>query len=155
MAARRPVALVAAAIALAIGACGSGGDEARRDNRYVDTVNRVQADFVRTVDRIPIVRATDGAPAGQRALSDYVRAVDRVVARLRSVVPPKRLAAGHRRLVGALLRFRSRLGSAAASLGSGDPNRVTLAQQAVLAARDDAQRALNREIAAINHTLHS
>src|SRR4051812_28307510 len=96
--ARTLLIMGAAAAVLAAGG-GSSGDEARRDNRYVDEVNRIQADVGRAVDRIPVVRADAGAGAGLRALRTYGTAVDGVIARLRRVAPPKRLAAGHRRLV--------------------------------------------------------
>jgi len=147
---RRAVgALVAAAL---LAGCGSGGvDEA---NRYVDAVNRAQIRFAGTMDQLSgRISAKSSPSADVRVLRSFDGAVRRVVGGLRRIEPPAKVAGLHRRLVGEMDRYGSRVRREATTLRTKDPARMAAAQQRLLSATDNVSRDINATIDQINRRL--
>jgi hypothetical protein len=147
---RRALGGIVAAALLA--GCGSGDvDEA---NRYVDAVNRAQTQFAGTMDRLSgRINAGSTASADTRVLRSFDQAVARVVGDLRGITPPERVAGLHRRLVGEIDSYGSRVRRETGTLRAKDPRRLVAAQQRLLSATDAVSRDINSTIAAINRRL--
>src|SRR3954470_8759949 len=96
------------AAALLCAGCGSGDVE--KANRYVASVNRAQSQFAGSVDRLSgRISASSSHTADGRVLRSFDSAVNRVVVDLRQISPPDKVAGLHRRLVGQLDRYGTRV----------------------------------------------
>jgi len=143
---------LAAAVLLA--GCGSSGvDEA---NHYVDTVNRAQAQFAGTMDRLQgRISSSSSTTADARVLRTFDTALGRVLIQLRQAKPPQDVASLHRELVGEMDAYGSRVRREAKVLQTKDTTRLVAAQQRLLTATDQVSRDINATIDRINRRLKS
>ena len=149
---RRVIGALAAAALLA--GCGPG--EARQDNRYVDAVNRTQSEFARSMSGLSGRLGSGSNPAAAvRVLDNFHGALGRVVADLRAIKPPGRVAALHRRLVGVLGAYGAEVRRQTDALRSGDSRELVVAQQRLLTATRRVESQINTTLDAINRTLKS
>jgi hypothetical protein len=147
---RRALGGLAAAVALA--GCGSGG--AGQANRYVDSVNRAQARFVRDVSGLSGRVTSSSDPRDDtKVIRGFDNAVARVTSDLRAIDPPAKVSALHRRLVAAIGSYGREIRREASVLRSGDPRALVAAQQRLLSATTTVSRRINTTIAAINRKL--
>ncbi len=146
------VMLLVAALAGVLGGCANGRvDEA---NTYVAAVNRAQTMFAGVSEQLQKTIRPGDAPRKARAdLAGYYAAVDRFIAKLRSIDAPARVRALHERLIAAMVRFGSGLRAAGADITSGNASRVLDGEQTLADATMAVQREINANIAAINTAL--
>lgn len=142
-------------LAVAAAGCGSSAD-VKAGNAYVDAVNKAQTSFAGTVDRLSgHITATSSSARDRKTLAGFTSAVDRVVADLRAVKPPEKVAALHGRLVSAIDRYGTELSRTAGALRSKDPDVVVNARAALLKAKTTVTAQLDSTINAINNKLHA
>jgi hypothetical protein len=149
---RRAAGGLIAAVLLA--GCGSNGvDEA---NRYVDAVNRAQMRFAGTMDRLSgRISTSSSLTADTHVLRTFDTALTKVMAGLRQVTPPDRVASLHHRLVGEMDDYGRRVRREERVLRTKDPTRLVAAQQRLLTATDEVSRDINATIDQINRRLKS
>jgi hypothetical protein len=148
---RLTVVLAAAALGAAIAGCGS---DAKQANGYVEAVNRAQADFATTFDRLSRRITSTSTPAqDQRTLDAFKAAVDRVVGNLRAVDVPPKVKDLHGDLVSELAAYGRQIDKTKAAFAEGSPKSIAAAQTDLAAAVTRVSTQINRTIAAINEKL--
>src|SRR3954465_9634846 len=147
---RRALGGLAATVALA--GCGSSG--ATDANRYVDGVNRAQARFVHDVSGLSgRVTSSSNPREDTTVIRGFDDAIARVTRDLRTIEPPGKVSALHRRLVAAIAAYGREIRRETSVLRSGDPRALVSAQQRLLRATTTVSRSINATIAAINRRL--
>jgi len=143
------------AVAVALAGCGSdrGAGEA---NSYVHAVNRAQAGFATSVQRLSgRIGATSDAAADRRVLRSFDSAITRVVGDLRKITPPDRVAGLHRRLVGQMDANGRRVRRETSVLRANDAGRLVAVQQRLLVATSRVSGQVNATIDSINRALRN
>ena len=149
---RRVIAALAAAALLA--GCGPG--EARQANRYVDSINRTQSQFARSMAGLSGRLGSGSDPvAAIRVLRAFDGAIGQVVGALRAIKPPSQVATLHHRLVGELGAYGAEIRRETGVVRSGDSRLLVAAQQRLLAATRHVSDQINATLAAINRRLRS
>ncbi len=149
----RRALVVALALALIVAAAGCGGDS-KTTNAYVDAVNKAQADFAATFDRLTgRITQSSSQQQNRRTLAQLKTAIDKVVADLRAVGPPAKVNRLHARLIAILTRYGEAIDSARTAYLSGDPQRILTAQTDLTTAVTKVSNELNTTIESINKRL--
>ena len=149
-------ALAAALVALlGLGLVACGADH-RRENAYVEAVNRAQDDFAASFDRLSgRITSTSTATQDRRTLRGFRGAVDRTVVRLRGIAVPGSVKALHGRLIGEIGSYGRQIDRAQAAFRAGDAQSVLAAQTALVSAVTRVSAQINRTIDAINAKLRA
>jgi hypothetical protein len=156
---RRPARIVtlllAAACALALGACG-GAKEREANNTYVSQVNAAQNEFAATVDSVS-QRITKNASSRQqrKTLADFQSAIDDVVRKLAAIKVPSRVKREHEQLVKAMSGFRDQIKAANLVLRNPTDANVLDARNDIASATQAINGRIQSAIAAINSKLRS
>ena len=143
------LALVAASLV----AAGCGGD-VKKNNEYVDAVNKAQNEFASTFDRLNARITATSSPKEDRAtLKRFQDAIDKVVGDLRGVEPPDKVKALHKELIGEISSYGGEIGKARKAFGSEDPAKVIAAQTDLVTSVTDVSSKINSTIDQINKKL--
>ena len=149
---RAALAVLLVAIA-ALAAAGCGGD-VKKNNEYVDSVNRAQNEFASTFDRLNAQITATTSPAEDRATLQRFRvAIDQVVKDLRAVTPPGKVKALHQDLIGEISSYGVELRKARKAFASQDPAKVIAAQTQLVTAVTTVSTRINATIDQINKKL--
>jgi hypothetical protein len=144
----RAVLVAALALSLVAGA-GCGGDT-KKNNDYVDAVNKVSNDFAKSVND---VTASSNPAQAKDTFSQLKTAVDKVIADLRNVEPPDKVKDLHNELVGELQAFDDAVGKAGDAVASGDPQKILGAQTTFANEVSKVATKIPTTISAINEKL--
>jgi hypothetical protein len=147
-------ALVLAAVALALVAGVGCGSDNKESNDYVSAINKAQTDFANSVQKIGT--SASGSNATEKAQNTFAsleQAIDKVVADLKAVNPPDKVADLHNELVSELNQFKGQVKTAGDSLSSGDPQAITKAQTAFASSASTLGTRISQTIDNINKTL--
>ena len=149
---RRPAAVFLAVLSLG-GAAGCGSDRKAADD-YVRAINRVQADFAKSVDKVRRAPAgRDPAVAAKRTFRALGAAIDRVIADLRAVKPPANVRSLHGRLVAEMGDFDAQVRAAGNSLSSRSRRKMLAAQSKFATQSSALGSRIAKTIDAINRKL--
>ncbi len=152
----RMLAPVLLAMTLALGAVACGGNHAQERNAYAAAVNRAQTGFASRFRTLAArISGATSASEGQRALQGFQRAVNGVLARLRSIQAPPDVRPLHRRLIGEMRQYGREIAKAKAAFRTRTPARILDAQNALVRATTAISVRINRTVAAINRELRS
>ncbi len=146
--------LLALGAAAGLAGCGGGGDDVGRANRYADAVNRAQTDFAGTLDKLSAkVTPTSTRAQDDATLKAFQGAVEAVVARLRAVDVPPRVAQLHQRFIDQIAAYGREIERVRPAFDSPDPQRILAAQQQLRTAVTRVSGQINGTIEAINAKL--
>jgi hypothetical protein len=146
--------LVVVGLALLASGCGSGSGKVEEANAYVKDVNRAQRMFAGTVDQLAgRITSTSTTRQDRRTMTRFQTAVDRVVADLRAVNAPDRVAPLHRELVDEIGAYAGNVRKAAKGIESNNAKRLLKAQQDLADATTKVSAQINRTIDRINKGL--
>jgi uncharacterized phage infection (PIP) family protein YhgE len=144
-----PVLLIV--VALIASGCGS---DTKAANDYVDSVNKAQNDFAATFDKLSNqITSTSTAKQDRQTLDGFKRAVDKVVADLRSVKVPSKVKDLHGRLVAEISDYGTEIDKAKAAFAGNDPQAIIKAQTELVSAVTRVSTQINQTIEAINKKL--
>jgi hypothetical protein len=147
----RAAALLATAVTLTA-ATGCGDTE--RNNKYVDAVNQAQNAFAATFERLQgEITSTSSAKKDRDTLTRFRRAIDKVVADLKAVDTPDKVASLHRRLIAQIASYGDEIDKAETAFASKDPARILGAQSRLVTAVTQVSTKINATIDAINRRL--
>jgi hypothetical protein len=155
LARRPPTGALAAAVALAVGGCGSSTSAS---NRYVDQLNSAQRQFADAVASLPGAlapgRVTNSNPSSTRAsASAYGDALAAIIARLRAIRPPANVAGLHRQLLEQLSSYGAAVSAAMPSLAAPDRTTRLAARTRLLSAVQAVDAKITRTLNAIDTRL--
>ena len=140
-------------LVLALAATGCGGD-VKKNNAYVDAVNKAQNEFASTFDRLNAQITSTSSPKQDRAtLKRFQDAIDSVVADLRAVDTPKKVTGLHKELIGEISSYGGEIAKARKAFGSSDPAKVIAAQTQLVTAVTSVSSRINSTIDQINKKL--
>jgi hypothetical protein len=149
----RAATVVALALSL-VATTGCGGD-AKRNNKYVDAVNKAQNSFAATFDRLQGEITQSSTPSQDRAtLTRFQGAIDKVVADLRAVSAPGKVTSLHQRLIAEIASYGDEIQKAKKAFSSKDPAKILSAQSRLVTAVTQVSSQINGTIDAINKKLH-
>jgi hypothetical protein len=149
----RAVLAVMLVLVAALSAAGCGGD-VKKNNAYVDAVNRAQNEFASTFDRLNAQITSTSSPKQDRAtLKRFQIAIDKVVADLRSVTPPDKVKPMHKELIGEISSYGGEIAKARKAFASSDPAKVIAAQTQLVTAVTSVSSRINSTIDKINKKL--
>jgi hypothetical protein len=149
-----PAAVLLLALVLLTG-CG-GNDKVKEANAYVAAVNRAQTRFAGTIQRVGNgIGGTAGTKATAATVTKLSAAVDRVVAELKAVPAPGRVAALHHDLVGEISGFGTSLRRARRGFASKDPVAILEERQRLIGTAQRVMTQINTTIARINRSLRT
>jgi outer membrane murein-binding lipoprotein Lpp len=134
------------AVGLVLAGCGGGGDQAKRDQTYITSVNAAMQRFA---------QAAKALPSGFKAatLKTYSATLDRAATSLRRIEPPDSVATLHQRLTSDVSGYAAAIEKAAQAPLSSNPNTVLQAQQQLLKETNAANSDVNRTLTAIGKKL--
>jgi outer membrane murein-binding lipoprotein Lpp len=136
---------------LLLAGCGA---DVKKDNEYVDAVNKAQNEFASTFDRLNAKITATSSPAEDRAtLQRFKVAIDQVVKDLRAVQPPSKVTALHRELIGEISSYGVEIRKARKAFASDDPAKVIDAQTQLVTAVTTVSSRINSTIDQINKKL--
>ena len=152
----RTLAPVLLAMMLALGAVACGGNDARERNAYAAAVNRAQNGFASRFRTLSArISGVNSPSQGRKALRGFQQAVDRVLARLRSIHALPGLRGLHRRLIAQMRQYGREIAKARAAFRTRSPVTILDAQNALVRATTAISARINRTVAAINRELRS
>src|SRR5688572_255654 len=121
----RAIVLVAAALSLvAVAGCG----DTAKNNEYVDAVNKAQTDFADSVSKLQVDASSATPDKAKEVFTSLATGVDKVVADLKAVEPPEKVADLHDELVAEVSSFGEAIRAAADSITGSDPQKIIDAQ---------------------------
>lgn len=151
--ARLLLALLVAALAVGLGACG-GADARKEKNAYVQAVNAAQTEFASEVTIVSQRITPKSSSAQDRAtLKAFETAIEDVVAKLRRIDVPGDVTAEHKQLVGAMSGFGADIKKATDALQNPDSGKIADAQRSIGIATQTVNQRIDAAIAAINSKL--
>jgi hypothetical protein len=149
---RRPLVL-ALAVAL-VGVAGCGGSS-KRNNDYIDAVNKAQNTFAATFDRLQgQISATSTVTEDRQTLAQFQAATDRVISDLKAVKPPNKVKSLHGELIHELTAYDEAIKEASRSLGAKRARQIAAAQTKLTTAVTNVSQQINDTIQKINAKLH-
>lgn len=142
-----------ATLALCVAVIAGCGDTAA-NNTYVDAVNKAQNDFAAAISGLQDDAAKATGPDGARKVFDNLGAeIDTVVADLQAIQAPDEVADLHEQLVDQVSQFGTSVDTAAESLTSNDPQKLTEAQAEFSREVSEVGTQISGTIAEINKKL--
>lgn len=140
-------------LAASLAASGCGGD-VKKNNDYVEAVNKAQNEFASTFDRLnESITATSSPKEDRATLTRFRKAIDRVVADLRKVTPPDKVKDQHKELIDEISSYGREITKARKAFGSSDPAKVIAAQTQLVTAVTSVSSRINSTIDQINKKL--
>lgn len=119
--------MLAAAAAIALGACG---EDVKAKNDYISAVNRAQTSFQSRFERLQSKITAVSTPRQDDAtLRQFGSAVDAVTAELKRIKPPGEVAELHRRFVTEVESYGTVAAQARKDFKSDDPRKVIAANR--------------------------
>jgi uncharacterized lipoprotein len=147
------VALVLPVIALLL-LSGCGDDQVKVNNAYVSATDRAVQAFETEFQHLQTTLTSGGTPEQDRkTLATLTASVDRVVADLKQIKPPAKIAALHPRLIRQVQEYRTVIQKAEQGFVSDDPRRTTAARQRFPAMLAAVATKITTTINAINDQL--
>jgi hypothetical protein len=151
----RAAAVTMAALALVVVAgCGGGGGTSSND--YAKAINKVQTDFAANIQKAGSSTGTGSDPlkSAQQTFTNLDTAIAKAVSDLKAVNPPDKVKGLHNDLVSEMTEFESDVKTAASSLKSKDPSKLTAAQAKFAASAGTLGTRISKTIDQINQKLH-
>ena len=152
---RRYLTFVLALCALvALAGCGGNDVDVKQASRYADAVNKAQTDFAATLDEL----STKVTPTSTRAQDDatlkaFQGAVTQVVARLRAVDVPPRVADLHQQFIDQISAYGKEIDRVRPAFDDANPQRILAAQQRLRTGVATVGTRINQTIEQINTKL--
>jgi membrane-bound lytic murein transglycosylase B len=150
----RSAVLCLTALALVATGCGS---DTKKNNDYVDAVNKAQTAFADNVKKVgssaPL--GGDAAAAAKQTFSDLSAAIDKVIADLKAVEPPDEVKDLHNQLISELREFGTQVADAGRSLTSSDPQAIATAQSKFATSASSLGTRISKTISDINAKLQA
>jgi hypothetical protein len=142
--------------ALSLVAAGCGGDT-KKNNDYVDSVNKAQTDLVNNVQKLGSASTTGGDPAtaAKKTFSDLTGAIDKFISDLKGVEPPSDVKDLHNTLISEVTQVEDEVKRAGSSLDSKNPQTIITAMSKLSTAVSDLETKMSKTIDDINAKLHS
>jgi isoleucyl-tRNA synthetase len=140
-------------LVLAVAATGCGGD-VKKNNAYVDAVNKAQNEFATTFDKLNEQITSTSSPKQDRAtLKRFQAAIDSVVADLKAVDTPSKVKPLHKDLIAEISSYGGEIAKARTAFASSDPAKVIAAQTQLVTAVTSVSSRINSTIDQINKKL--
>ena len=143
--------------ALSLVAAGCGGDT-KKNNDYVDAVNKAQTDLVSNVQKVGSGSTTSGsdpAAAAKKTFDDLTGAIDKFISDLKGVTPPDEVKTLHNDLISEVTQVEDEVKSAGSSLDSKNPQTIITAMSKLSTSVSDLETKMSKTIDDINAKLHS
>jgi hypothetical protein len=151
----RAAAVTMAALALVVTAgCGGGGGTSSND--YAKAINKVQTDFAANIQNVGKSVPSSGSALdqAQQTFTKLDAAIAKAVSDLKAVTPPDKVKSLHNDLISEMTEFEADVKTAADSLKSKDPTKLTSAQSKFASSAGTLGTRISATISQINQKLH-
>ena len=142
--------------ALSLVATGCGGDT-KKNNNYVDAVNKAQTDLVSNVQKLGSASSasSDPATAAKKTFTDLTGAIDKFISDLKGVEAPDEVKSLHNSLISEVTQVEGEVKQAGSSLDSKNPQTIVTAMSKLSTSVSDLETKMSKTIDDINAKLHS